>query len=743
MTSCFILVVYFFSWILWDFQQSLADDVLDFQKELATKVVWAAQGQDAELPCDLTAPPGDRLNMVLWFKDSTGIPLYSLDSRTGDLTTATHWAISDELGTRSYFLTNGGARLRIARVTAQDEGVFRCRVDFFNSPTRNFRVNLTLVVSPESPTILDGKGDEVAGVAGPFLEGYDLQLSCHVTGGRPQPEVTWWQEGLLIDDISESVREGAVVNRLFLSSVQRGLRGATLECRATSIPAPPVIRRVALEVYLKPLNVKIVTSNEVLSAGKSRQLLCESTGSVPPARLSWLLDGEPIKHAATVVADSINSTKSVLTLRPDVEDDRKELACRSENPHFPGGILEDRRFLRIAYPPVVSVTLGTDVDPENLKEGDDVRLTCEIRANPEADKIIWYHGTQVVFRNDSTNGRVLTIQGIRREDAGEYVCVASNKEGAARSRALFLSIQFAPVCKPGTEEVAMGAMRHETLEARCEVLASPGGSTLKFSWTYSKGRDVLPIPASRIVHKGHVSTIQYAPVSETDFGTLACWATNPVGRQLKPCLISIVHAKRPDPPRSCELRNSSSTGRLDVVCEPGSNGGLIQHFILEVCEAGQDDQARPGQKPNGGPLYRLLGPVPRFTLHSLQPDTEYRALVYAKNAMGSSEPPVSINGVKITAAMAKLTRDDALASQGKVNMSAFWTNIMSNVIIAGIGAITCVILITFTTFIACRVRNSSRRVGRTSSNLNNVPDHISKPSRESLVEDQGGGISLN
>lgn len=73
---------------------------------------------------------------------------YSLDARGGPLSIATHLAITDDLGSRSYFLTDGEsskARLRIHNVQPKDEGIFRCRVDFMNSPTRNFRVNLTLV----------------------------------------------------------------------------------------------------------------------------------------------------------------------------------------------------------------------------------------------------------------------------------------------------------------------------------------------------------------------------------------------------------------------------------------------------------------------------------------------------------------------------------------------------------------------------------------------------------------------
>lgn len=38
----------------------------------------------------------------------------------------------------------------------------------------------------------------------------------------------------------------------------------------------------------------------------------------------------------------------------------------------------------------------------------------------------------------------------------------------------------------------------------------------------------------------------------------------------------------PEPPRSCELRNDSS---LEVVCQPGNDGGLQQHFVLEAVGA--------------------------------------------------------------------------------------------------------------------------------------------------------------
>ncbi|EZA46419.1 hypothetical protein X777_00178, partial [Ooceraea biroi] len=41
------------------------------------RLIWAMEGDNVELPCDITPPTSeDSINMVLWFKDSVGIPLY-------------------------------------------------------------------------------------------------------------------------------------------------------------------------------------------------------------------------------------------------------------------------------------------------------------------------------------------------------------------------------------------------------------------------------------------------------------------------------------------------------------------------------------------------------------------------------------------------------------------------------------------------------------------------------------------
>lgn len=54
-------------------------------------------------------------------------------------------------------------------------------------------------------------------------------------------------------------------------------------------------------VAVKPRTVQITTLAAPLSAGKTQHLQCETWGSVPPARVIWLLDGEPLENARTSV----------------------------------------------------------------------------------------------------------------------------------------------------------------------------------------------------------------------------------------------------------------------------------------------------------------------------------------------------------------------------------------------------------------------------------------------------------
>ncbi|KAG7204105.1 hypothetical protein KM043_001954 [Ampulex compressa] len=720
-----------------------AEDSPKFQNKAPVRLVWAIEGDDVELPCDITPPtPTDSVSMVLWFKNYAGIPLYSLDARSGGLPKAIHWAVSDDLGKRTYFQVGDGhrAKLKVTKVTIKDQGVFRCRVDFINSPTRNFRVNLTLVEEPSRPVIYDAQGREVTGVGRRFLEGYNLALTCQVAGGRPKPSVTWWKDGEEIDRVLDTVSVDSpskfTVNHLFIENVTRSLWGSKLECRAQSGPMhKPIVREVPLDIYLKPTVVKIVLSEDQIYAGRPVAAKCETWGSSPAARIVWKLGGRVIGDPNVSSTQRSNSTVSKLALVLARNDDGKELTCRAENPRFPGGVLEQTKILRVSYAPVVSAHLATGYVLDTLREGDDLKLICDVQSNPSPTRVVWYHNDNRL-EHDVPGGvlvasNTLTLRVLGLDHSGEYSCEATNSVGEARSQPILIHMKHAPRCRAGYERREVPAGRHETVSLTCQVDAVPD-EQVRFFWTYNGTRgDVLPMPNSRPVNKGLVSVLEYTPTGDSDFGTLACWASNSVGRQRTPCIFNVVPAKPPQAPFDCSLHNESSS--LEVNCIPGSDGGSPQHFLLEVrgsqrnagiaqvnphtLQAPQSDQGTVGEVP---PIYEESKPRPNFELHDLEPGFDYTLYIYAVNGRGRSKPAL-LENVRVVAPIG-----------GKIERSGFFLEDLKKALPQA-GSESMIIVIALTAAIALILIGIGVVVGlsicrrRSNSSSRDGPDDFTTP----------------
>ena len=314
-----------------------------------TSDVVGVVGGKVALPCNITPPSqDDAVSLVLWYKEDSTTPIYSLDARKGNLDQARH-ASTETLTTRSYFSTlQKSAHLLIENLVEEDAGIYRCRADFRKARTRNFAVNLIIIVPPERPVIKDSNEEVLPSLVGPFNEGDSLTLTCETQGGKPRPSLTWWRESVLLDDSEESNSRDVVRNRLEIKSLQRHDLMAVLTCAASNNNiSAPVSAQVTIDLNFRPLLVRIDGDRKPLSADKMVEISCTGAGSRPPAAITWWKGTKQMKRTREKISVDGNITTSILSFTPTSDDSGKHLSCRAENPLISGSAIEDGYKLEI------------------------------------------------------------------------------------------------------------------------------------------------------------------------------------------------------------------------------------------------------------------------------------------------------------------------------------------------------------------------------------------------------------
>lgn len=100
-------------------------------------------------------------------------------------------------------------------------------------------------------------------------------------------------------------------------------------------------------------------------------------------------------------------------------------------------------------------------------------------------------------------------------------------------------ILVAPTCKPNQIRVH-GIAKQEKAEIKCQVDANP--PDVQFRWMFNNSADSVDVAASHIVRSGTSSIVSYTPMTELDYGTLLCYASNRIGQQRIPCVFHIIAA---------------------------------------------------------------------------------------------------------------------------------------------------------------------------------------------------------
>ncbi|XP_073259129.1 hemicentin-1-like [Porites lutea] len=167
--------------------------------------------------------------------------------------------------------------------------------------------------------------------------------------------------------------------------------------------------------------------------------------------------------------------------------------------------------------------------PQNttVTEGNNITLSCNASGDPEPT-ISWFRGGSVLTSDDSriflgADSKQLTITSIKRNNTGEYRCVANNSAGNATSDVAKLIVQY----PPEFSEHPQNRTALEGLNVAFSCNAS-GNPTPKFSWT-KNGSPINTTASARISLSAGNKQLNITSVNRVDSGEYRCVADNSVG----------------------------------------------------------------------------------------------------------------------------------------------------------------------------------------------------------------------
>ncbi|KAF2880735.1 hypothetical protein ILUMI_25435 [Ignelater luminosus] len=590
------------------------------------------KGGVANIPCNISLHTSrDKVQTVVWYKGDIirrQTSIYTFDARDKSLENGDHWSDAILGGRGSFRYQDEPPKLVLANVKESDAGIYICRVDYSKSPSQHYKVNLTVIIPPEKLIILDEKGAQINHyVIGPYNEGDLINVTCVAIGGRPQPNVTWWKENTLLDNIIEYHSKRRVKNTLHLHRLQRKDLHTVLTCQATNNNmAIPISSSVTLDMNLRPLWAKLWGKQRVLSAGKPYELSCEVVGSRPRPVITWWLGGVQMASTRELTGGSNNSTTSFLTYMPSIEDHRKQISCKGAHPFISDCEVEDGWILNIYHVPLNNLTLDSNIDEDDIREGTEVHFVCDIKANPWITTIGWHLNGEPIYNNPSSGvivtNQSLILRNVNRIRSGNYTCVGSNLEGIGESNIVQLDVKYAPVCRPGQTKIHRVAI-YNLAEIPCELEANPTNVQFTWKFKYNDGNTVK-LPDHFITSEGTNSTVHYTPSSEDDFPALICSGRNEVGEIDDPCVFHLLPINSPEAPANCKVTKQTESS-LHVECIDEFNRGIRGEFIMEVYDA-----------QTGKLVRNVTSRDPTFTVRGLESGIGFDVDLYVANKDGKS-----------------------------------------------------------------------------------------------------------
>ncbi|XP_037080719.1 hemicentin-1-like [Pollicipes pollicipes] len=583
-------------------------------------------GGDVTLPCAAMSPrPGDKLELVLWYRHDSSSPFYTYDGRGQPQRRGKH--MTDDLSAPRgrVGLTFDPWGLEVGALQERDAGTYVCRAEFEASSTQTSVIQLEVIVPPGEPLVFDDRRRVVTNWTSAVPEGRSLFLTCEVSQGSPPPTLTWTLNGRELDTATSIAVDGTVRSDLEMSRVTRADLAAQLTCTAanTNLTTSKAVS-VRVDMVLAPLVTQIRNVPLAVSEGRVYQVTCHSSGSRPPAAITWTLDDRKVTSGIVEkISAGGNLTTSSFSLTVPAVRRPLRLRCSARNPHLPlAPASGDTKHLVVYYKPIVTLEFGRNLDPNRIREGNDVYFECNIQAHPPVDQVQWLHKGRWL-EPSRQEGIIITahslvLPNVSMAQSGDYACQAANAEGRSRSRPVALHVLYAPRCEQPSQVLYF--LPGRPVEVTCRVTSEP--AKVRFKWVINRSTaERETIDVNRFTSSGRSSVLRYT-LGSAEYAVIACRGSNAVGLQRQPCVFQMLPASVPGQLSECDIHNQTVTS-FELTCEEGPSGGLRQHFVLTVW--------RDRHKQL---VHNVTSETPHFRLDGLAAGVNFTLQVYAANEKG-------------------------------------------------------------------------------------------------------------
>ncbi|XP_078326437.1 roundabout homolog 2-like isoform X8 [Crassostrea virginica] len=350
-------------------------------------------------------------------------------------------------------------------------------------------------------------------------------LSCQADG-NPRPTITWYHDGRQVKTMEDDPYSQKMLiegGKLFFLRVvhQKDKSDAGVYyCNATNRLGSAISNNATLKIAVLRDEFLESPSNRSVSIGDKAKFTCRPPRGEPTPKVLWMKGRKFLTDSGRIqISENGDLIISQVSLKD--ADDYKCIATNTagERESAPARltVLEKPSFRKA---PVDQITM----------EGAAVHFPCEV-VGDQPISVEWRkeNGVLKYGRVRVLKDNTLRIEKAEAEDAGRYICMASNSVGTAEAVAR-LTVQFVPAFDVKPHDQVVGLRR--TVTMHCSVTGIPQ-PTIIWSRTSNKpsGEKTLLFPNTPMgrFSVGSDGTLRIERVQLSDAGNYECEAINGLG----------------------------------------------------------------------------------------------------------------------------------------------------------------------------------------------------------------------